>query len=119
MNNEYREALERIADGEPGPRAIAEETLEDNDGPASGVVQSCEARFTKSIPKREGRYVARYIYPDKDFNGPEFVTKAKRINGDLVVFRGGSDVDTSKPVQEVEGDFEWLGPLKYVPIEDE
>lgn len=92
---------------------------ESNQSPPSAPAESCKARFTKSIPKREGRYVARYIFPDKDFNGPEFVTKAKRINGDLVVFRGGSDVDTSKPVQEVQGDFEWLGPLKDVPVKGE
>jgi len=41
MSNEYRKVLKRIANGEPGPRAIAEEVLENGSGPASGEMASC------------------------------------------------------------------------------
>lgn len=40
MRNDYKEALKQIAEGEPNPRAIAEEALEDRSQPEQGVVES-------------------------------------------------------------------------------
>jgi len=43
MTQEYKEALKRIANGEPEPQAIAEKALENGNGPASDEAKSYTA----------------------------------------------------------------------------
>lgn len=76
MSQEYKEALERIANGEPGPRAIAEEALENSNGSASGAAESYPAPQWREEPPEESGYYwmkERHPGPDREYYQPEIV----------------------------------------------
>jgi len=62
MSQVYKEALRRIADGEPGPRAIAEEALENGSSPGSPGAGSYGADlFETRTPEAAARQLATVL----------------------------------------------------------